>query len=156
LSIEVDPDQDEYMYEEDSTTSIPEFVPPPINDNDDAPINIVEIMPRFPGCEDMNTNMEREKCAQEKMLQYIYSNLEYPVIARETGIEGRVVIRFVVSKTGEINSVKILRDIGGGCGEAAAEVINNMNNLPEKWIPGRQGGRKVSVFYTLPVVFKLR
>ena len=73
----------------------------------------------------------------------------------ENGIQGKVTLRFVVNKKGKISDVKILRDIGGGCGEAAAKVIRSMNNMPQKWTPGRQGGRKVKVYYTLPVVFKL-
>lgn len=48
-----------------------------------------------------------------------------------------------------------MRDIGAGCGDAAATVIRNMNELPQKWTPGKQRGRPVKVLYTLPVKFKL-
>ena len=113
-------------------------------------------MPRFPGCEDMSgTNKEKEDCAKQKMLQYIYKNLKYPAIARENGVEGTAVLQFVVSETGKVVDVKVVRDSGAGCGDAAAKVVNAMNNLPQKWTPGKQRGRPVKVLYTLPVKFKL-
>ncbi len=140
---------------EDTTHVAPPPPPPPPPPKEEEIFQIVEQMPRFPGCEDKSTKAEKEKCSQQKLMEYIYANLKYPSIARENGIEGRAVIRFVVDKTGKVSDVKILRDIGGGCGEAAAKVIKSMNNMPKKWVPGRQGGRKVKVYYTLPVIFKL-
>ena len=140
---------------EDTTKAAPPPPPPPPPPKEEEIFQIVEQMPRFPGCEDKSTKAEKDKCSQEKLMQYIYNNLKYPSIARENGIEGRAVIRFVVDKNGKVSDVKILRDIGGGCGEAAAKVIKSMNNMSKKWVPGRQGGRKVKVYYTLPVIFKL-
>jgi len=127
-----------------------------VNTGVSEPIIIAEIMPRFPGCEDLPTNQERDYCAQQKLMEYIYKNLRYPALAAETGVEGRVTIRFVVTEYGNVENVEILRDIGAGCGEEAKKVIENMNTFAEKWIPGRQGGRKVKVFFTLPVVFELK
>lgn len=119
-------------------------------------IRIAEVMPRFPGCEDLNASTkEKEKCAQKKLLQYIYDKLKYPAIARETNVQGTVVVQFVVSESGYIEDIKIVRDIGGGCGDAAAKVVANMNDLRERWYAGRQRGRPVRVLYTLPVKFKL-
>ena len=89
------------------------------------------------------------------MLQYIYKNLKYPAIARENGVSGTVVIQFVVGKDGSVKDAELKRDIGAGCGEAALKVINAMNNLPQKWTPGKQRGRSVPVYFTLPVKFKL-
>lgn len=117
---------------------------------------IVEQAPRFPGCEDMSGSKEEKKaCADKKMLEYIYGNLKYPAIARENGIEGQVVIQFVVDKDGSISDINLVRDLEGGCGEAALKVVKGMNNLPQKWTPGKQRGRAVKVKYTLPVKFKL-
>ena len=117
---------------------------------------IVEQSPRFPGCEDMDgSKEEKEACAQKKMLEYIYGNLKYPAIARENGIEGQVVIQFVVDKDGSINDINLVRNLEGGCGEAALKVVEGMNKLPQKWTPGKQRGRAVKVKYTLPVKFKL-
>ena len=154
-SQDVDVDDEVEAPPEDTTHVAPPPPPPPPPPKEEEIFQIVEQMPRFPGCEDKSTKAEKEKCSQEKLMQYIYANLKYPSIARENGIEGRAVIRFVVDKNGKVSDVKILRDIGGGCGEAAAKVIKSMNKMSKKWVPGRQGGRKVKVYYTLPVIFKL-
>ena len=157
LSSETSLEESIEFFEEDTVSIAVNNLPPPVEEKEnDIPILIVEQMPRFPGCEGLATNAERDKCAQKKLLQYIYSNLEYPAIARENGIEGRVVVRFVVDKSGKINNVDIIRDPGGGCGDAVAKIIKNMNDLPQRWTPGRQGGRKVSVYYTLPVIYELK
>ncbi len=121
----------------------------------DEILKIAEEMPRFPGCEDKLTNAEKESCASVKLYKYIYKNLKYPKAAIEKGIEGKVFIRFVVRKTGEVSDVTILRDIGGGCGEAVKSALESMNDMPDKWIPGKQKNKKVDVYYTLPVIFKL-
>ena len=65
------------------------------------------------------------------------------------------VLQFVVSEKGEVKDVKVVRDIGAGCGDAAQKVVEAMNDLPQKWTPGRQRGRPVKVLYTLPVKFRL-
>ena len=119
-------------------------------------LKITESMPRFPGCEEGLENVrERDMCAQHKMLTYIYKNLKYPAEARKNKTEGEVVIQYVVDTDGIIQDAKIVRDIGDGCGEAALNVVNGMNDLPEPWIPGVQRGEKVKVLYTLPVKFNL-
>ena len=116
---------------------------------------IVEQMPRFPGCEELQTLREKKECSEQKFMEYINENLEYPEEAIKNKTEGKVYIRLAVTKNGSIKKVKILRDIGDGCGEAAKKVILSMNNMKQKWIPGSQGGRKVNVFLTIPVGFKL-
>ncbi len=128
----------------------PADAPPP-----EAIYKQVESMPRFPGCEDETATMkEKEECAKNKMLQYIYKNLKYPPDAQENNIEGTVVIQFVIAKDGSVQEANIVRDIGLGCGEAALNVVNEMNYLPEPWTPGVQRGEKVKVLYTIPVRFK--
>jgi len=128
------------------------FPPPP----DEEIFVRSEQMPRFPGCEDISgTIQEKTLCAEKKMLEYIYTNLKYPAEARENGISGQVVLKFVVDKNGKIGKVEVLRNPGGGLAEAAQSVVESMNNLPEPWSPGMQRGRPVSVWYTLPVKFSL-
>ena len=112
---------------------------------------------RDSGCEDAGgTDKEKEACAKEKMLQYIYKNLKYPAIARENGVEGMAVLQFVVKEDGSVSDINIVRDPGAGCGDAAHKVVTGMNNLPQKWTPGKQRGRPVKVLYTLPVRFRLQ
>ena len=148
---------------QDSTTETPtELKSAPISElgtYSDAEMenvyNVVEEMPRFPGCETINSEKEKEDCAKNKMLEYIYKNLKYPQEAIKAGLEGQCVVRFIVNTDGNIENIKIVRDIGGGCGQAVLNVISGMNEMEAKWISGKQGGKLVKVLYTLPVRFKL-
>ncbi len=117
----------------------------------DPIFKVVEDMPRFPGCEDVEDVEERKKCSQQKMLEFVYTKVKYPVVARENGTEGTTVVRFVVNKKGQVAKGEILRKIGGGCDE---EVLRIVNEMPT-WIPGKQRGVAVDVYYNLPVKFKL-
>jgi len=131
--------------------------PPPKEPEMEEIFKVVEDMPRFPGCEDIpGTKEEKKNCASKKLMAYLYANLKYPQIARENGVEGTVVIRFVVNRTGKISNAEVLRDIGAGCGAEALRVVNDMNNKVGKWIPGHQAGRPVNVMFTLPVKFRLK
>lgn len=123
--------------------------PPPPPDEPDF-FKVVEEMPTFPGCES-KPKAERKKCADEKMLQFIYKNIKYPAIARENGVEGMVVVRFIVEKDGKITDAHVVRDIGAQCGNEALRVVGMM----PKWNAGKQRGRPVRVQFNLPVRFKL-
>ncbi len=83
-------------------------------------------------------------------LDAIYNNLNYPEIARRAGIEGVVVIQFVVDENGNVSDFTVLRDIGGGTANAAIEAIQST-----EWAPGRQRGRAVPVRFQIPVRFVL-
>lgn len=80
----------------------------------------------------------------------IYDNLQYPELARLAGIEGRVIIQFVIDENGVVSDPIIVRSIGGGCDEAAIEAVRKL-----EFIPGRQRGRAVKVRFSLPIVFRL-
>ena len=100
---------------------------------------IVEEMPSYPG-------------GDKALMEYIAKNIKYPQIARESGIQGRVFVGFVVEPDGHVSNVKLLRGIGGGCDEEAMRVIKSM----PKWKPGKQRGKAVRVSYQIPVMFKLQ
>ena len=87
----------------------------------------------------------------QALFKYLGKNIEYPPIAQENGITGRVVLRFVVNETGNITDIQVVKDIGGGCGAEAVRVVKSMPT----WTPGRQRGKPVKVYYTLPVRFNL-
>jgi protein TonB len=105
---------------------------------DDEVFVVVEEQAEFPG-------------GLDSMYAYIVKNLKYPELAKEKGIEGRVFVSFIIEKDGSISNVKILRGIGGGCDEAAVEMIKNM----PKWKPGTQRGKPVRVQFNLPIKFEL-
>ena len=117
---------------------------------------VVDNMPLFPGCDATAGYSETlRNCANQKMLEFIYQNVKYPAAARKEGIEGVVVVRFLVEKDGAISGAEILRNVGGGTGEEALRVVNLMKEQHIKWIPGEQDGKKVNVNFNLPVKFKL-
>ena len=97
----------------------------------------IDEMPEFPG-------------GHEALMQYLASNIRYPKEAREKDIEGKVVVKFVVCKDGTLCNEEVVRSIGGGCDE---EVIRVVKAMPE-WKPGKQNGKAVKVYYTLPVTFR--
>ena len=86
------------------------------------------------------------------LMQYLKANLKYPQDAKARKIEGRVIARFVVDKDGNVRSPSILRSLTPSMSLEVLEVINKM----PKWNPGEVGGKKVSVYFTLPVVFSLQ
>ncbi len=88
----------------------------------------------------------------EAMYQFIFQNLEYPKDARDSGIQGKVYISFIVEVDGSLSAFKVVKDIGGGCAEAAIEVLKKM----PKWKPGESEGKPVRVEFTIPVVFRLQ
>lgn len=131
----------------DPTAELKKFASDVMNDGtgkggggDEAkPILVAEIPPQFPG-------------GIEEMYKYIAQNLKYPVVDQEMGIEGRVTIQFVVSKTGDISDIQLKKGVSVNCDKEAVRVIKSM----PKWIPGMQNGHKVAVYFTIPIVFKLK
>ena len=101
--------------------------------------DVVEQMPSFPG-------------GQTALMNYLNNNIKYPVIAEENGIQGRVVVQFVVGKDGHISDVKVAKSVDPSLDKEAVRVVKAM----PKWIPGKQNGQAVTVRYTLPVTFRLQ
>jgi TonB family protein len=116
---------------------------------------ICQEMPRFPGCENADSKMDKAICAYKKMMLYINERLKYPEDAKNNLIEGKVIVRFVVTKDGNIASPVVIEDIGFGCGQEVVRVVETMNNMPVKWIPGKQKGENVNVSLNVPVEFKM-
>ena len=99
----------------------------------------VEQMPQFPG-------------GEAALMKYLQSHIQYPAMAAENNVQGRVVVQFVVDKTGKVGEVKVVRSVDKDLDKEAVRVCKS---LP-KFTPGRQNGQAVSVWYTLPVTFKLQ
>jgi protein TonB len=83
--------------------------------------------------------------------KYLSDNLKYPTQARRMGVEGSVIVVFVVNTDGSIQDVEVLRGVGGGCDEEAVRVVKGA----PKWEPGKQRGRPVRTRMRLPIRFKL-
>ncbi len=130
-------------------------VQPVMPDEEDRLWVVAEDMPRFPGCEDLPSKKDREACARQALLAFIYGHIQYPAMASKNGIEGTTVVSFIVETDGSVQSAKVVREIGGGCGQEALRVIELMNAKGLRWIAGRQLGRPVRVQFNLPVKFRL-
>lgn len=109
-----------------------------VTSTDDDVYEVVEKMPAFPG-------------GIAELMKYLSSNIKYPVEAHKAGIQGRVVVSFVVNKDGTVKDAKIVRSVDKSIDAEALRVISAM----PKWQPGYQDGKAVSVRYTVPVTFRL-
>ncbi len=117
---------------------------------DDNSFTTVDVMPYFPGCNDFQGNPDgKRKCSDYNLVGFISTTLQYPKSAKDEGITGTVIVSFVVDKDGTVRNPSIVRDIGGGCGEAALAVINKM----PRWEAGKQNKEKVNVKLNLPIKF---
>jgi len=111
----------------------------PVEDPEESRIHVVvERMPEFPG-------------GEAAMNQFINRTIRYPVIAQENGIQGRVVVQFVVNTDGKIVDVEVVRGVEESLDKEAIRVVKAM----PPWNPGRQGGKNVRVKYTLPIRFRI-
>ena len=102
-------------------------------------IAMVEQKPEFPG-------------GEAAMYKWLSDHINYPVAAAEEGVQGRVVVEFVVSKTGNVENVRVLRGRHPALDKEATRLVKSM----PKWQPGRNNGQPVKVTYTLPITFKLQ
>jgi protein TonB len=109
------------------------------DDPEATPFVVVEEMPMFPG-------------GDAALLKYIGENTNYPDIAKENNIQGRVIVRFCVTSKGGVSQVSILKGVDP---ELDAEAIRVVNTLP-KFKPGKQGGKPVNVWYMVPITFTLK
>jgi protein TonB len=113
--------------------------PEPPKEEENKVFDVVEVMPSFPG-------------GQAALMQWLGKNIKYPVVAEENGVQGRVVVTFVVEKDGSITDVKVVKSVDPSLDKEAARVVKSMPH----WIPGKQNGSAVRVKYTVPVTFKLQ
>lgn len=99
----------------------------------------VEQMPTFPG-------------GEAALMKYLREHINYPTVAMENNVQGKVIVQFVVTKTGKVGEVKVARSVDRDLDKEAVRVCKS---LPD-FIPGRMNGQAVNVWYTLPVQFKLQ
>ncbi len=138
IELDIDPYPQKVEVVEEPVAKVIPTPAPPSAVAEEKVYTFVEQKPEFPG-------------GQKAMLQFMYENINYPKIARENGIMGTVVIKFVVETDGSITNIKILRDIGGGCSGEAVRVLQTM----PQWNPGIQNQIPVRASFVLPVKFEL-
>ena len=106
---------------------------------DDKVYEVCEQMPTYEG-------------GDAALLKYITDSVKYPELAKKHGVQGRVVIGFIVEKDGSLTDVKVLRHVDVALDAEALRVVKGM----PKWIPGRQNEQRVRVKYNVPVSFRLK
>ena len=126
----------------DETTSeaakeVPIKQEPPKEDN--KVYDVVEEMPYFPG-------------GPSGLFDYLNKNMKYPTTAEENGIQGRVIVSFVVERDGSVTNTMIVKSVDSSLDQEAVRLVNSM----PKWNPGKQNGSTVRVKYTVPITFKLQ
>lgn len=112
---------------------------PPKHEEENKVFDVVEQMPSFPG-------------GMPALMKWLSDNMKYPPIAAENGVQGRVIVQFVVEKDGSVTDVHVARSVDPSLDKEAVRVVKVM----PKWIPGKQNGSAVRVKYTLPVTFRLQ
>ena len=113
--------------------------PEPPKQEETKVFDVVEEMPSFPG-------------GPGALMSFLSSNIKYPVVAEENGIQGRVIVAFVVERDGSITDVRVVKSVDQSLDKEAVRVVKSM----PRWIPGKQNGSAVRVKYTVPVTFRLQ
>jgi protein TonB len=123
----------------DIAVAAPPPPPAPKPEVSNKVFDVVEEMPHFPG-------------GAAALKAFLSSNTKYPVVAQENGVQGRVIVSFVVERDGSITDVRVVRSVDPSLDREASRVVRSM----PRWSPGKQNGSAVRVKYTVPVVFRLQ
>ena len=99
---------------------------------------VVEQLPEFPG-------------GMAELMKYLQKNLRYPQICKEQGVQGRVILQFVVNTDSTISNIEVVKSVNPHLDKEALRVVSSM----PKWVPGRQYGKPVRSRFILPVTFRL-
>lgn len=118
---------------------VPVLQTPSSDYKEDEIFRVVEEMPEYPG-------------GEKALFQYLYKNINYPQLAADAGISGKVYVSFVIEQDGSVSQIELLSGIGAGCDKEAMRVIANMVT----WKAGKQRGKEVRVKFTLPINFSLK
>ena len=108
------------------------------NQSKEPVFDVVEVMPQFPG-------------GQDSLMSFLMHTVKYPKEAMEKGVQGRVVVQFVIEKDGQVSSPEVLKSVPA----LDKEALRVVQSMP-KWAPGKQRGKEVRVKFTLPVTFRLK
>ena len=126
---------------ENEAINYQDFLPKKTDEEEEdlPPVWIADEMPEFPG-------------GMPSLLKFIATSIRYPVVAQENGVKGKVIITFVIDKSGDVTNVRVFRGIDPSLD---AEALRVVKTLP-RWKPGKQNGRTVKVNYNVPINFVLQ
>lgn len=113
---------------------------------------VVESQPVFPGCEKEKTKEANFLCFQRQIGRHIKKNFRYPEIAKEMGIQGRVIVKFVIGKDGKIINAEILRGVDKNLDKEALRIVSKIPSMK----PAKQRGKSVQVSFMVPITFRLQ
>ncbi len=136
-----------------STVSIPEpVVEKKVEDNKVYPFQAVDVMATFSGCETEPNRQAKYVCFQRTLMKHVIKNFKYPQISQETGVQGRVIVKFVIQKDGSIADISVLRGVNDELDKEAMRIVTKIPNIR----PAKVDGENVKVSTMLPITFKLR
>ena len=113
---------------------------------------VVERVPVFPGCENSRDNAERKACFQTKLIEHVSKNFKYPDMARELNLQGRIYVKFVVEKNGQVSNIEVLRGVDPMLDNEAVRVVNTLPRIS----PAEQRGKPVRMSFVLPIYAKMQ
>lgn len=122
-----------------------------VNAQDEKILPVAQEMPTLPECGQVSGHIERRKCLDDRIATFLAQNLQYPEAAHTAGVDGSVIVRFVVDEKGKTSEYAVDEDPGYGLGEEAMRVVKKLG----KWLPGRNMGEAVKVRMSVPVRFVL-
>lgn len=149
--LEDEPEIQEIEIEEDEVIEVPEVIEEEEQVVEQEIFTIVEDMPKFKGCEG-EKGADADKCTHQGIQNFIKSNFDYPKIAVENDIEGKVYVRFVVDSKGDVTDVTVAKGADKLLNDAAVALIKKM----PKFTPGKQRGKAVKVQYVIPISYQLQ
>jgi len=139
-----------------STDNLSKVEARPITDNG-SELMCIQIAKPYILCEECKglIKKEKEKCTDLQLVKFIYAQLVYPQTAKDSLIEGKVYVSFDIELNGNMCNIKVVKDIGGGCGEEALRVTRLLAKT-YKWRPAIIEGKEEQFTYRFPIQFKLK
>lgn len=152
--VENDLEIEEVEFESTETDESEEIEIVEEEEEDDEIFNfaVVENKPIFPGCEKLATENDKFMCFNQGIMKHIGKNFEFPELARQMGIQGKVYVNFVIEKNGKVSTVTIARGVDKLIDDEAIRVIKKLPTF----VPAKQRGKPVRMQYTVPINARLQ
>jgi TonB family protein len=122
---------------------------------DDLVYEDVQHKPYLFDCSHLSDAKAKGDCTKSIISSIGHRLVKYPAAARQKGVQGEVILGFVIDKNGKMEEMEVIQGIGSGCDEAAMDAFKNLSNQKLNWVPARQNNTNVNYLYRIPVQFKL-